>query len=180
MVLFWNSTNPARIPMDNYVIAGVGLTLTGYKMKDFDASLSKQVKAIPFAIDNLLLRQPFDLLDKSSNQFRTVTLFPIFADGDGTVPLWSSHIKGSTTTWFIKKGMLGDSAEHASLPSNEQVQTIIGDILNNKISASSSNLVPNYNNNPNNYTPRECQQVKKSILPQMYMLDFSGSQQQKL
>jgi hypothetical protein len=175
---FWSSfgtpQNPTRIPVDNYVIAGVGTcTLSGYKMKDFDASLSDQVNKIPFAIDDLLLRQPFDLLDKSSNPFRIVTLLPILADGDETVPLWSSHIKGSTKTWFVK------GATHGALPGNKQVQTIIGDILDNKNSGSSSPLVPNKENDPQTYTPKICSQGGESMLPQMYMLDFSGSQKDK-
>ena len=139
---FWSSfgtpQNPTPIPVDNYVIAGVGTcTLSGYKMKDFDASLSGQVNKIPFAIDDLLLRQPFDLLDKSSNPFRIVTLLPVLADGDETVPLWSSNIKDSTKTWFVQ------GATHGALPGNKQVQTIVGDILNNKNSGSLSPLVPN-------------------------------------
>jgi tetratricopeptide (TPR) repeat protein len=176
---FWSSFGPLQdprtIPVKNYVIVGVGTcTLAGYNMKNVDASLSEKVKKIDWAIDNLLFGKTY-----SGTSSRTVTLLPIFADGDKTVPLWSSNIKGSTQTFFVKEkgGLVGgirDSADHGSLPGNTNVRTIVGNILNNINFGSTSPLDPDGKYNPKMYTPMKCPQTSESILPSIYKLDFSG------
>ncbi len=75
-------------------------TLAGYNMKDFDKSLLVKInKEIGFPIDDLIFV-------KFGTPFR-VTLLPIYANGDETLPLWSSDIKGSTITWLVKGATYG-------------------------------------------------------------------------
>lgn len=51
----------------------------------------------------------------------------VFADGDGTVPVWGSRLAGATR-WEVRDGIHG-SARHGSLPSNRRAQEIVGALL---------------------------------------------------
>jgi pimeloyl-ACP methyl ester carboxylesterase len=108
--------NPVPLPVKHYVIVGVGIsTLIGYDLVDFKWSL--------------LGPPPWRYLDLSG---REVELIPIFADGDGQVPLLSAEVGAGSITYYVKHDIArASSSEHGYLAQNNIVQSIVGKILDN-------------------------------------------------
>jgi len=93
----------------HYVIIGTGIqTLQGYFLR------------------------PAIEADQSFLQYegKKVVLDPVFGDGDGTVPLKSADLQGSTQTYYINHEKHPPAA-HGELTSNVEVQALVKAILEN-------------------------------------------------
>ena len=113
---FGDPSNPTPLPggTKNFVIEGTGVqTLSLYKLRPFDPNVDKPNNYI---------------MVNTGNQRIKVVFVPVFRDGDGTVPLWSSDIINPTKKWYVPD-VSGYSAAHADLPKNAVVQDIVGEIV---------------------------------------------------
>jgi hypothetical protein len=108
---FGTAFNPVALPSNvkHYAIIGVGVkTLEGFNLKQASPT------------DKLYL----------DYDGQKVILAPFFGDGDGTVPLKSANLNGTTRTYFIQHGEgFNSSGVHGELPNNWDVQNIVRSIL---------------------------------------------------
>lgn len=124
------SPKPLPAGVDHYLITGTGVsTLTGYGLRDATAADEQ-------------------FLELGG---RKVVLIPIFADGDGTVPMWSLELDGVTATYYVsderRLGLLvlpPKTAQHMNLGANKDLQNIIAAILEGKPPATQQYSPPAY------------------------------------